>query len=88
MQEKGFVGYNQHNLSRKYYPMVEQSEFFSKHVYGQLKFEMNSYYKKEQPIVYEGLITRYDQDGHIIEQDGHIIEQELYKDGELIEKIK
>lgn len=51
------------------------------HPNGQLKFEMTSYSEDKRPIIYEGMMTRYNQ-------QGDIIEQELYKDGNLIEKIK
>ncbi len=51
------------------------------HPNGQLKFEMTSYSEEDRPMVYEGLMTLYDE-------QGNILQQELYEDGELIEKIK
>ncbi|MFV1884118.1 MAG: hypothetical protein ACMZ7B_06510 [Balneola sp.] len=48
---------------------------------GQLKFEMTSYSEDKRPIIYEGVMTRYDE-------LGNITEQERYSEGELIEKIK
>jgi BlaI family penicillinase repressor len=37
MQEKGFVGYKLFGNSRQYYPLVEKSDYFSKHVNGIIK---------------------------------------------------
>lgn len=37
MQDKGFVGYTLFGNSRQYYPLVEKSEYFSKHVNGIIK---------------------------------------------------
>lgn len=37
MTEKGFVGYEQMGRSRRYYPMVKKSDYFSKHVSGLIK---------------------------------------------------
>ena len=37
MQEKGFVGYTLFGNSREYYPLVEKSDYFSKHVNGIIK---------------------------------------------------
>jgi BlaI family transcriptional regulator, penicillinase repressor len=34
MQDKGFVGYILFGNSREYYPLVEKSDYFSKHVNG------------------------------------------------------
>lgn len=48
---------------------------------GQLKFEMTSYSEENKPVVYQGMMTRYDP-------QGNILEQELYKGGELVERIK
>ncbi len=47
----------------------------------QLKFEMFSSSGDRRVVVYEGVMTLYDE-------EGNILEQELYEDGELIEKIK
>ncbi len=51
------------------------------HPNGQLKFEMFSSSGDRGALVYEGLMTLYDE-------QGNILEQELYEDGELVEKIK
>ncbi len=37
MTEKGFVGYEQMGRSRRYYPLVKKSDYFSKHVSGLIK---------------------------------------------------
>jgi BlaI family transcriptional regulator, penicillinase repressor len=37
MQDKGFVGYTLFGNSRQYYPLVEKSDYFSKHVNGIIK---------------------------------------------------
>jgi len=37
MQDKGFVGYILFGNSREYYPLVEKSDYFSKHVNGIIK---------------------------------------------------
>jgi len=37
MQNKGFVGYRQFGNSREYYPLVDKSNYFSKHVKGIIK---------------------------------------------------
>jgi predicted transcriptional regulator len=37
MQDKGFVGYILFGNSRQYYPLVEKSDYFSKHVNGIIK---------------------------------------------------
>lgn len=37
MQDKGFVGYALFGNSREYYPLVEKSDYFSKHVNGIIK---------------------------------------------------
>ena len=43
MAKKGFVAYEQMGRSRRYYPLVEKSDYFSKHVNGLIrKFFNNS----------------------------------------------
>lgn len=37
MTDKGFVGYKLFGKSREYYPLVEKSAYFSKHVNGLIK---------------------------------------------------
>jgi len=37
MTDKGFVGYTLFGKSRQYYPLVEKSAYFSKHVNGIIK---------------------------------------------------
>jgi BlaI family transcriptional regulator, penicillinase repressor len=37
MQDKGFVGYTLFGNSREYHPLVEKSDYFSKHVNGIIK---------------------------------------------------
>ena|SRR5664280_254406 len=37
MQDKGFVGYTLFGNSRQYYPLVEKTDYFSKHVKGIIK---------------------------------------------------
>jgi len=37
MQDKGFVAYKVFGNSRQYYPLVEKSDYFSKHVNGMIK---------------------------------------------------
>lgn len=37
MIEKGFVDYEQMGRSRRYYPLVKKSDYFSKHVNGLIK---------------------------------------------------
>ena len=37
MQDKGFVGYNLFGNSRQYYPLVNKTDYFSKHVNGIIK---------------------------------------------------
>ncbi|SDG64822.1 BlaI/MecI/CopY family transcriptional regulator [Psychroflexus sediminis] len=37
MTDKGFVGYSLFGKSRQYYPLVEKSAYFSKHVNGIIK---------------------------------------------------
>lgn len=48
---------------------------------GQLKFEMTSYSGEERPMIYEGLMTLYDE-------QGNVLQQELYENGVIAEKIK
>ncbi len=51
------------------------------HPNGQLKFEMFSSSGERRALVYEKIMTLYDE-------QGNILEQEMYEDGKLIEKIK
>lgn len=37
MQDKGFVGYTVFGNSREYYPLVNKTDYFSKHVNGIIK---------------------------------------------------
>lgn len=37
MQDKGFIGYTLFGNSRQYYPLVNKSDYFSKHVKGIIK---------------------------------------------------
>jgi BlaI family transcriptional regulator, penicillinase repressor len=37
MQEKGFVAFKLFGNSREYYPLVDKTEYFSKHVKGMIK---------------------------------------------------
>jgi len=37
MQDKGFVGYNLFGNSRQYYPLVNKTDYFSKHFNGIIK---------------------------------------------------
>lgn len=48
---------------------------------GQLRFDFSFVQTSERPAVYDGLMSHYDE-------QGLVLEQELYKDGELLEKIK
>ncbi|RNC83102.1 MAG: hypothetical protein ED557_10335 [Balneola sp.] len=62
---------SEYDIHREYYPD------------GILKFEMSftSGSENKPPLIYQGLMTLYDE-------QGNVLEQELYKDGELVEKIK
>ncbi|TYP95354.1 putative transcriptional regulator [Fodinibius salinus] len=42
MTKKGFVDYEQMGRSRQYYPLVEKSDYFSKHVNGLIKKFFNN----------------------------------------------
>lgn len=42
MQEKRFVGYEQHGRSRQYYPLIQKKDYFSKHVNGLIKKFFNN----------------------------------------------
>lgn len=42
MQDKKFVGYTLHGNSREYYPLVNKSDYFSKHVKGMIKNYFNN----------------------------------------------
>lgn len=42
MADKKFVGYNEIGNSREYYPLVEKSDYFSKHVNGLIKNFFNN----------------------------------------------
>lgn len=37
MQDKGFVGYELFGNSRRYYPLVKKTDYFSKHVKGMIR---------------------------------------------------
>lgn len=37
MTDKGVIGYTQYGNSREYYPLIEKSEYFSKHVNSIIK---------------------------------------------------
>ncbi|TCN63740.1 BlaI/MecI/CopY family transcriptional regulator [Acetobacteroides hydrogenigenes] len=37
MVDKGFVGFNTYGNSREYYPLVQKSDYFSKHIKGLIK---------------------------------------------------
>ncbi|ODT35505.1 MAG: penicillinase repressor [Sphingobacteriales bacterium 41-5] len=37
MTDKGVIGYTQYGNSREYYPLIEKSEYFSKHVNSMIK---------------------------------------------------
>lgn len=37
MQDKGFVGYTLFGNSREYYPLIQKTDYFSKHVNGMIK---------------------------------------------------
>lgn len=42
MTDKGFVDYKQMGRARQYYPLVEKSDYFSKHVNGLIKKFFNN----------------------------------------------
>jgi len=62
MADKGFVAYNLHGNSRKYYPLVKKKDYFSKHVNGLIKNFFNdsasqfaSFFTKETNLTKEEL---------------------------------
>jgi predicted transcriptional regulator len=62
MTDKGFVGYELFGKSREYYPLVEKSVYFSKHVNGLIKNFFNdssaqfaSFFTKETDLSKEEL---------------------------------
>lgn len=62
MQEKGFVGYNQHGNSRQYYALVEKNDYFSNHLNGIIKnyfdnsaLTFASFFTKSRKMTYEEL---------------------------------
>ncbi len=61
--------------------MIKKSQLREFYADGSLKYEGFFYSTKEHVAVYDGQMTLYDE-------KGQILEQELYKDGELVEKIK
>ncbi|PZO34242.1 MAG: penicillinase repressor, partial [Flavobacteriaceae bacterium] len=42
MADKNFIAYNEIGNSREYYPLVEKSDYFSKHVNGLIKNFFNN----------------------------------------------
>ena len=42
MADKNFIAYNEIGNSREYYPLVEKSDYFSKHVNGLIKNSFNN----------------------------------------------
>ncbi len=42
MTDKGFVGYKKYGSVREYYPLVNKSEYFSKHLNGLIKNFFNN----------------------------------------------
>jgi BlaI family transcriptional regulator, penicillinase repressor len=42
MNDKGFVGYNQHGNNREYFPLVNKADYFSKHLNGLIKDFFNN----------------------------------------------
>ena len=42
MSDKGFISYNTIGKSREYYPLVQKSDYFSKHVNGLIKNFFNN----------------------------------------------
>lgn len=62
MQGKGFVAYKQFGNSRQYYPLVEESEYFSNHLNRMISNYFNnsaltfaSFFTKSQKMTYEEL---------------------------------
>ena len=62
MTDKGFVGYTLFGKSRQYFPLVEKSNYFSKHVNGLIKNFFNdsasqfaSFFTKETELSQEEL---------------------------------
>lgn len=62
MQNKGFVAYKQFGNSRQYYPLIEESEYFSNHLNRMISNYFNnsaltfaSFFTKSRKMTYEEL---------------------------------
>jgi len=62
MQDKGFVAYKQFGNSRQYYPLIEESEYFSNHLNRMISNYFNnsaltfaSFFTKSSKMTYEEL---------------------------------
>lgn len=62
MQVKGFVAYKQFGNSRQYYPLIEESEYFSNHLNRMISNYFNnsaltfaSFFTKSRKMTYEEL---------------------------------
>lgn len=75
MQEKGYVAYRLFGNSRQYYPLVEKSVYFSRHVKGII-----SNYFENSPLQFASFFTKEtDLTTEQLEELQKIVEKEIEK---------
>ena len=75
MQDKGFVDFEQMGRSRRYYPLVKKSDYFSKHINSLIKKFFN-----DSPSTFASFFTREtDLTDDELEELQKIINKELEK---------
>jgi predicted transcriptional regulator len=73
MKDKGFIGYETFGRSRRYYPLVEKSDYFSKHINTLIKK-----YFDNSPSTFASFFTREtDLSDEELKELQEIVKQEL-----------
>jgi BlaI family penicillinase repressor len=75
MQDKGFVGYTLFGNSREYYPLIQKTDYFSKHVNGMIK----NYFDNSPMQFASFFTTATNLSAGELEELKKIVEQEINK---------
>ncbi|NBA89151.1 BlaI/MecI/CopY family transcriptional regulator [Emticicia sp. CRIBPO] len=75
MQDKGFVGYTLFGNSREYYPLIQKTDYFSRHVNGMIK----NYFDNSPMQFASFFTTATNLSAGELEELKKIVEQEINK---------
>ena len=75
MADKGFVGYKEYGNSREYYPVINKTDYFTKHVNGLIK----TFFNNSASQFASFFTTETNLSGKELDELKEIIEKEIQK---------